>query len=96
MGYQWNSLSSNFDIVNPSGTGTVTSVSFSGDGTVFDPSTQTVTTTGGFTPVLLSQAQNLVFASPNGTSGAPVWRALVAADLPSLSVLGQETPCLSG
>ena len=94
MGYQWNSLSSNFDIVNPSGTGTVTSVSFSGDGTVFDPSTQTVTTTGGFTPVLLSQAQNLVFASPNGTSGAPVWRALVAADLPSLS--GTYLPLAGG
>ena len=94
MGYQWNSLSSNFDIVNPSGTGTVTSVSFSGDGTVFDPSVQTVTTTGGFTPVLLSQAQNLVFASPNGTSGAPLWRALVAADLPSLS--GTYLPLAGG
>jgi hypothetical protein len=31
-------------------------------------------------------AANLVFASPNGASGAPTFRALVAADLPGASV----------
>lgn len=31
-----------------------------------------------------SQTANLVFASPNGASGAPSFRALVAADIPSL------------
>jgi len=33
----------------------------------------------------ISQLQNLVFASPNGSSGNPTFRALVAADLPALT-----------
>lgn len=33
-----------------------------------------------------SQTQNKVFASPNGGSGAPTFRALVAADLPNTAV----------
>lgn len=32
-----------------------------------------------------SQSQNLVFASPNGSSGVPTFRALVSADLPAIS-----------
>lgn len=34
---------------------------------------------------LPSQAANLVFASPNGSSGAPTFRSLVAADIPGTS-----------
>ncbi len=36
-----------------------------------------------------SVTQNWVFASPNGSAGAPVFRALVAADIPSLSGIYQ-------
>lgn len=32
-----------------------------------------------------SQSQNLFFASPNGSSGIPTFRSIVASDLPSLS-----------
>ena len=38
------------------------------------------TLTGAWQP----QTQNEVFASPNGSSGTPSFRALVAADIPSL------------
>ena len=86
--FKFNPLSGEFDVVaTPGGSGTVTSVSFAGDGTIFNPATQTVTTTGTFTPVLLSQSANLFLASPNGSSGTPTYRAIVAADLPSLSGL---------
>lgn len=35
--------------------------------------------------VLSSQSQNLVLASPNGASGTPTFRSLVAADVPTLN-----------
>ena len=35
----------------------------------------------------MSQAQNLFYASPNGSSGVPSFRAILASDLPSLSTL---------
>lgn len=38
----------------------------------------------GTTTVTSSQTANKVFASPNGSSGVPSWRALVAGDIPSL------------
>lgn len=36
-------------------------------------------------PSFTSQSPNLFFASPNGSSGTPTFRSIVAADLPSLS-----------
>jgi hypothetical protein len=36
-------------------------------------------------PAFTSQSANLFFASPNGSSGVPTFRSIVAADLPSLS-----------
>lgn len=44
-----------------------------------------VTTSGTLTGTLASQATNTVFAAPNGSSGAPTFRMLVAADIPDLS-----------
>lgn len=46
-----------------------------------------VTTALGYTPVngSASQTANYFFAAPNGTSGAPVFRAIVAADVPTLN-----------
>lgn len=76
------------------GTGTVTSVG--GTGTVSGLTlTGTVTSTGNLTlggtlavtpSNFASQVSNTVLASPNGSSGAPTFRALVAADLPTTTV----------
>lgn len=59
------------------GSGTVTSVS--GLSPLFTVANATTTPT--FSRV--SQNQNLVYASPDGSSGVPTFRALVAADIPA-------------
>lgn len=56
-----------------------------------DWNTVPTTTRGGLdtlatSGVVKSQTQNLVLASPNGSSGLPSFRALVAGDLPSTSL----------
>lgn len=69
----------------PSGSGTVTSVSFTGDGTVLssNPSTP-VTTSGTLTATLNTQSANVVLAGPTtGGAANPTFRSLVAADLPA-------------
>ena len=38
-----------------------------------------------YSPLLASQTANKVYASPDGVSGAPTFRALVAADVPTLN-----------
>ena len=66
------------------GSGTVTSVGLSlpADFTV---SSSPVTTSGTLTAVRASQTANLFLASPNGAAGAPTYRAIVAADVPTLN-----------
>ena len=64
------------------GTGTVTSVGLSVPAWL-TASGSPVTTSGTLTIAGTSESQNLVVASPNGSSGAVSPRALVAADLPS-------------
>ena len=74
-------------------TGTVTSVG--GTGTVSGLSlTGTVTTTGNLTlsgtlavtaANFASQTANTILAAPNGAAGVPTFRALVAADVPTLN-----------
>lgn len=44
-----------------------------------------ITTTGTLAVTLASQSQNLFFASPNGSSGTPTFRSIVAADVPTLN-----------
>ena len=68
------------------GTGSVTSVTFTGDGTVLSSTPTTpVTTTGTLAPALVSHVANTVLAGPSsGGSAAPTFRALVAADIPTL------------
>ena len=84
----------NFTITsNDSTVGTVTSVS--GTGTVSGLSLSgTVTTAGSLTlggtlAVLpsnfASQTANTVLAAPNGSAGTPTFRAIVAADIPTLN-----------
>jgi len=45
-----------------------------------------VTTTGTLTATWASQTANLMFASPNGSAGAPLFRTFAAADLPNSGV----------
>lgn len=66
------------------GSGTVTSVTYTGDG-VLQSSTPSsaVTTTGTVASTLLSQAANTVLAGPtSGGNTTPTFRAIAAADLP--------------
>lgn len=74
------------------GTGTVTSVILdytdASVSSIFDVSggnTQTISTTGTFAITLNTQTTNKVFAAPNGGTGVPTFRLLVAADIPDLS-----------
>lgn len=66
------------------GSGTVTSVGLSLPSFI-TVSGSPVTTSGTLTGTLASQSQNLVFASPDGSSGLPTFRSLVSGDIPSLS-----------
>lgn len=64
--------------------GSVYSVALSLPG-IFNVTGSPVTSSGTLSATLASQSQNLVFSSPNGSSGAPSFRSLVASDIPSLS-----------
>lgn len=64
-------------------TGTVSSVALSLP-SIFSVSGSPVTTTGTLSATLASQTANTVLAAPNGSNGSPSFRALVAADIPSL------------
>lgn len=66
-------------IKQASGSGFGTVLSVSGLSPLFTVSNPTTTPT--FTQI--SQSQNLVYASPNGSSGVPTFRSLVAGDLPA-------------
>lgn len=63
------------------GDGTVTSVGLSLP-SIFTVSGSPVTVTGTLSATLASQTANTVFAAPNGSAGAPTFRALAYADLP--------------
>ena len=69
--------------VTATGSGTLGSISLVMPSSVFDISPGTLTADGTFTVTFDSQTANTVLAAPNGASGAPSFRALVAADLPS-------------
>lgn len=71
---------------NSGGSGTVTSVTFTGDGTVLSSTpSSAVTTSGTLTASLLSQSANKFLAAPSGSSGAPTFRSIVGADLPLIT-----------
>jgi len=81
--------------VNATGSGgTVTSVGLSSPGVIYSVSGSPVTTSGTIALALISQAQNSVLAGPTSGSGSPSFRALVAADIPSLS--GTYLPLAGG
>lgn len=79
----------NFTVTNdyPSLGGTVTSFSAGNLSPLFTTSVIDSTTTPALSFALSSAAANTVLAGPNGGAGAPTYRALVAADIPSLSYI---------
>ena len=59
---------------------------------IFTLTTSTVTTTGTLTATLSTTSANYVFAGPTtGSATTPAFRALVAADIPSLNYAPQTT-----
>ena len=64
------------------GSGTVTSVGL-GVPSIFTVSGSPVTGAGTLSFTANSQSQNLLWASPSGSSGAPTFRSLLGADLPN-------------
>lgn len=69
--------------------GTVTSVGLSVPGEFSAGSA--VTTSGTLTITKVSQTQNTVWAAPNGSAGVPTFRALVAADVPTITIANQSS-----
>lgn len=77
--------SNTLTIASTGGGGSVTSVGLSLP-SIFTVSNTPVTTSGTLTATLNTQAANSVFAGPSsGSVAAPTFRALVSADIPSLS-----------
>lgn len=76
------------------GTGTATSVALSLPA-IFTVSGSPVTVSGTLTGTLASQSQNLVWASPNGSSGAPTFRAIVSADYPTSGAVAGTYPLVT-
>ena len=65
--------------------GGVSSVGLSLPTSVFTLSGTPVTSSGTLTAVFASQSANYAWMAPNGSSGAPTFRAIVAADIPTLN-----------
>jgi len=87
------SYNSTTKVLTNASTATVSSVTFTGDGTVLSSTPSTaVTTSGTLTAALKTQTANKVFAGPvGGGAVAPTFRSLVAADIPSLPYAGATT-----
>lgn len=66
------------------GAGSVTSVDLAVPAE-FSVSGNPITSSGTITISKASQSQNLFYASPDGSSGAPSFRSIVAADVPTLN-----------
>lgn len=71
--------------------GTITSFSSGDLSPLFTTSVSNPTTTPALSFSLISQAQNLLFASPVNSSGTPTFRSLVKADLPSTGVYNDQS-----
>lgn len=67
------------------GSGTVTSVGLVMPSGTFNVSNTPITSDGNLTVTFANQNANLVFASPNESTGTPSWRSLVSGDIPSLA-----------
>jgi hypothetical protein len=79
---KWNG--SGFEWGTIAGAGTVTSVGLSMPAD-FTVTNSPVTSAGTLTSTWASQTSNKFLASPNGSTGTPSFRAMVAADVPTLN-----------
>jgi hypothetical protein len=80
-----------------SNTGTVTSVAATVPTSIMSISGSPVTTSGTLAISLATQTANYVWAGPTtGTAATPTFRALVSADIPSLSYLSTSGGTVSG
>jgi hypothetical protein len=69
---------------NASGAGTVTSVTFTGDGVVDSSTPSTaVTSSGTVTATVLTQAAHTILGNHTGSTAAPTFATLTAADIPA-------------
>jgi len=66
------------------GGGSVTSVALALPSAVFNITGSPITGSGTLTGAFANQSQNYVFAAPDGSTGTPGFRALLANDIPSL------------
>lgn len=82
---QFNGL--NWAAATLSALGTVTSVGLSLPADVYNITGSPVTTTGTLTGTLKNQIANTFWASPNGITGAPAFRAITNTDLPTSGVV---------
>lgn len=88
--YQWYSDSwietfgGNNGVTTGGGTGTVTSVALTLP-SIMTVSGSPVTSSGTLAGGLATQTANTAFLAPNGSNGTPTFRALVAADIPTLN-----------
>jgi hypothetical protein len=78
------------------GGGSVTSVSATVPSVLLAISGSPVTTSGTLAFSLSSAAANLFFASPNGSSGAGTYRAVVGADLPAINLAASGAGGVTG
>lgn len=69
----------------PVGTGTLTGVTINSLSPVFTWSVTGTSAAPIYTPSAISQSANSFYASPNGSSGNPTFRGIVAADVPTLN-----------
>jgi hypothetical protein len=67
------------------GGGSVTSVGVSQTGSIFTITNSPITTTGNINLAFANETTNTFFAAPNGSTGTPTFRAIVAADVPTLN-----------
>lgn len=80
----WTDTNSGGTVTSVGGTGTVSGLSLSG--TVTTSGNLTLGGTLAVTPSnFASQTANTILAAPNGAAGVPTFRALVAADVPTLN-----------
>ena len=78
------------------GAGSVSSVALALPGSVFSVTGSPVTESGTLAGSFVNQVANTIFAAPDGSSGTPAFRALVAADIPALPYLPSSGGTLGG
>lgn len=79
-----------------SGSATVSSFSAGNLSPLFTTSVATPTTTPALSFAAVSQSANLFYASPNGSSGVPTFRAIASGDVPTAALPASTSNCAAG